>query len=282
MMEKKMILPPWTKSEDRRRFPIDRTNVDNQARYTVLKSSVTGKVIIIDSYKKRYDHMRERILSWANSMKDTDGEKYYRMLSLTYDVEGTKINPVNWKPNDIRDFELNLRNFLKDNFPDVILLGYAWVGEVMPVSKNYHYHLVMVTDRRVYLPDGVIPKMWGKGFVKITEGKTAFYLVAYTKKKNQKDYFYFPWGARGFGIWVSPCAMSGEIKSSLIMKFRSLKIWQMNYLMEHRNGDDLTLDLEVLSGVRAPPSEWIWMGSWVKLEKAENQVTELMSDIHLE
>jgi hypothetical protein len=276
-----MTLPVWKKSEEKRSFPVDRSNPANHARYSVLVDVGTGRPIIVDGYKKRYDLMRNRVLNWANVMKPEEGEeRFYKMISLTYDVNGTKIVARNWRPNDIRDFEVDLREYIKNNYPAIIIYGYAWVGEVMPISKNYHYHLVIVTSERLHFPNGTIEGMWGKGFIKLTAGKSPFYLVSYTKKKDQKDYFYFPWGARGFAVWVAPWATNGIYKSKMLLRFHSLKMWQLQYLALHRKGDDLLLDMEeVLSGVRAPPSNWKWVGSWVKLEKAESQVAELLAKV---
>ena len=267
-----MTLPPY--KHERRSFARDKTNPANHARYTVLWDG--AKWLIIDEYKKRYDRMHMRIVAWANTLKALNGDVYYRHITLTYDTHGTVGEAHKWMPNDIRDFELKLRSYINKNWTNVIIWGMAWVGEIQSISKNYHYELMIATSDRIYFPLGMIDDLWGRGFIKISEPDEPWYLVAYCKKKNQKDYWYFPPGARGFGVWVSPCAYSGIYRSKVLLRFHSLKIWQMNYLIEHNDGGDLVMDLEEkLYGVRSPPSKWRWMGSWVKLKNAENQVAEL-------
>jgi len=269
----KMTIPTWEHVQ--KRFYRDTSSKLNHARFSVLVNRQTGKVIIVDGYKKRYDLMRTRVKNWADQMGKVDGPVFYKMISLSYDVFGTKIPKQNWRPNDIRDFELALREYLKEHFPDVVLYGYAWVGEIQPTSKHYHYHLVIVTGKKLFFPDGAVDRLWGRGFVKVTVAKSPFYLVAYCKKQDQKDYFYFPWGARGFAVWVAPWAISGGQKSKALLRWHSLKLWQLEYLAEHSKGDDLETDLECLNGQRSPPSNWEWKGSWVKLERAQGQADEL-------
>lgn len=282
LKEKKWKRPIYRLPRDENGKVIFRDYLDprNHARYSVMFDEASGKTVITDSYKKRYDMMRFRIVAWANSINQSEGEKFYRHLTLTYDTLGTKIQAVSWKKNDIRDFEVSLRRAINKKWPGVIILGFAWVGEVQPTSKAYHYELMIVTDKRIFFPAGMIEKMWGKGFIKVKEAQAPWYLVSYLKKKNQKDYWYFPHGARGFGVWVSPCALVGHLRTRSLLRFRSLKNWQMDYLAEHWGGDDLDDDIEssldLLSGVRAPPSGWTWKGSWAKLENAESQVAELV------
>jgi hypothetical protein len=257
----------------------DYNDINNRGRYNNFRSRVSGEWFTQDAYKVRYERMRSRVVAWANVLKEIVEDVFYRHITLTYDTFGTVIEAHKWRPNDIRDFELKLRSYIAKKWPGIIIWGMAWVGEIQPTSKQYHYELMLATSGRIYFPDGVIDKLWGRGFVKVKEPSSPWYLVAYCKKKNQKDYWYFPYRARGFGIWVSPCAESGKYKSKTLLKFHSLKIWQMNYLMQHSTGDDLVMDMvEKLGGVRAPPSEWEWMGSFVKLENAERQVSEEKSN----
>jgi hypothetical protein len=260
-------LPEW--EHQKRAFLRDKTNPENHARYSVLFNQSTGKSIIVDGYEKRYNLMRGRILNWAKQLQKLEGEIFYKMIGLTYDTQGTKIEAVNWTPNDIRDFEVALRAFLKRRYPAVLIYGFAWVGEVQPNSKNYHYHLVIASSKKLHFALGDIERLWKKGFTKVTVARSVFYLVAYTKKKDQKDYFWFPWGARGFSVWIAPWAVHGGEKLAVMLRFHSLKNWQISYLVEHAKGEDLESDLDLLNGVGPPPSGWIWKGSWVKKELAE-------------
>ena len=271
-----MDLPAWKHVP--REYHRDKTNPANHARYSVLRNLETGKIITVDGYEKRYNLMRGRILNWAREMQKLEGEAYYKMLSLTYDTQGTKIEAVSWTPNDIRDFEVALRYWLKKNYPAILIYGFAWVGEVQPISKNYHYHLVIVSSKKLHFANGSIENLWKKGFVKITAARSPFYLVSYTKKKDQKDYFYFPWGARGFSVWVAPWAVAGGYKLKCVLRYNSLKNWQLHYLVAHAKGDDLETDFELLRGLKAPPSGWEWKGSFVKLELAESKIVELEAE----
>jgi len=272
------VITEW-KNDEPGKYTIISPGIDvNHARYTVLHNRMTGKSMIVDEYKKRFDRMRSRIMAWANVLKEMNETVYYRHITLTYDTHGTVGEPHKWRPNDIRDFELKLRAYINKVWSGTIIWGMAWVGEIQPYSKNYHYELMIATSNRLFFKNGVIDDLWDRGFIKIAEPNAPWYLVAYCKKKNQKDYWYFPPGARGFGVWVSPCAYSGIYRSKVLLRFHSLKIWQMTYLIENNHGEDLVMDLEQkLYGVRAPPSDWEWKGSWVKLENAEGQVAELMA-----
>jgi hypothetical protein len=268
-----MDLPKWEHVP--RAFHRDKTNPANHARYSILHNPVTGKNIVVDGYEKRYNLMRGRILAWANQMKKLEGEAFYKMIGLTYDTKGTKIEAVSWTPNDIRNFEVALRAWLKKNYPAILIYGFAWVGEVQPISKNYHYHLVIVSSKKLHFARGAIERLWRKGFVKVTASRSPFYLVAYTKKRDQKDYFYFPWGARGFSVWVAPWATKDGQKLAVMLRYHSLKHWQLDYLAKNSKGDDLEKDFEVLKGLAPPPSGWEWKGSFVKLELAEAKIEEL-------
>jgi hypothetical protein len=244
-----------------------------------LRNRSTGKVVIVDGYKKRYDLMSGRIWKWADVMKHLDCEVYMKMISLTYDVFGTKGEPSNWTANDIRDFEVRLRAHLKKYYTGVRLLGYAWVGEVQPGSKHYHYHLVLATDKKLHFANGVIARLWGKGFIKLTVARSPFYLVSYTKKKDQKDYFYFPWGARGFAVWISSDVLSDGKNSKRLLRANCLKEWQIKFLVANMTGDDVLDSLDLLKEAEPPPNGWEWVGSWVKLELAEEKVKELEAEL---
>lgn len=247
-----------------------------------MVNPITKQVVTKDGYLERYNRMRTRILEWARQIQKLDEPAFYKMISLTYDVKGTVIKATNWLPNDIRDFEVELRRYVGKNFPGIIIWGFAWVGEVQPNSKNYHYHLMVATSKKLHFPRGVIEKFWAKGFIKMTPAKTIFYLVSYVKKKDQKDYFWFPFGARGFSVWIAPWAMSDGKRLKSLLRYNSLKNWQFEYLAEHSKGDDLEAALDLLSGVRAPPSNWVWVGSWVKKEKADAQVAEILANFEKE
>jgi hypothetical protein len=225
--------------------------------------------------------MRTRISNWGHELEKIEGGVELKMISLTYDVKGTKREAVNWQPNDIRDFEVAFRAYIARTRPHVLIYGFGWVGEVQPISKNYHYHFMVGSSSKLHFVPGEIEKLWGRGFVKVTKAYSIGYLIAYTKKQSQKDYFYFPMGARGFSVWIAPWAFAahgtwGEgNRLKVLLRCDSLKDWQSKYLRENSKGDDLENDLELLAGLKKAPSDWVWKGSWVKLELAEKQVVEL-------
>lgn len=262
---------------------VDKSLPENQARYTTVYNTRTGKAVVVDAYKVRYDRMRGRVVNWAGVMSKLDQPGFQKMLSLTYDVNGTKLDPTDWKPDDITKFERSLFGYLRTHFPAIIIYGYAWVGEIQPNSKHYHYHLVLVTSKRLHFANGKVFKLWAKGFVKVTVARSPFYLVSYVKKKDQKDYFYFPRGARGFHVWVNPDAMSGGSLARLKLRFDSLKWWQVAYLQAHMVIDEQahteSIDMSLLKGLPAPPSEWVYAGSYYSLENAQLHVLDLMGFI---
>lgn len=241
----------------------------NITRYSVLNNNITGDVVIVDGYEKRYDRMRKRIVNWANLSKDIAAPVFYKMIGLEYDTRGTFIIANDWIPNDVRQFELDLRAYLRKKYPGIILYGYAWVGETMPISKIWHYHLVLVTSKRLHFARGEIRLLWKHGFIKVTTANSPFYLVAYVKKRDQKDYFYFPFGARGFAVWFDRCVVSRGHNAMRDLRILSLSRWEFSYVFDN------DLDLDSLKDVRAPPSGWSWCGSYYHKELAESKAAEI-------
>lgn len=248
---------------------MDRSNPENRSRYHIFKNVATGQMVISDGWAKRRFHMNARIFGWANQMKRE--KVYYKMLSLTYDVFGTVIDSHSWVPNDIRDFNQKFLRYLAREFPGIKILGYAWGAEIQPVSKHVHYHLYLATDRRVGLNEWEVAKMWGRGFIDIKVGRSPFYLCSYLKKKDQGDYYYFPYGCRAFSVWISPAAGGGM--SRLRLRWENLKEWQQKYLLDHSENE--CLNLALLVGIRAPPSDWTYQGSYCSEEYAKMKASEL-------
>jgi hypothetical protein len=211
-------------------------------------------------------------------MNSLDEPAFQKMLSLTYDSKGTVLAPTTWGPNDIQRFEKSLRRWIHRRFPAIMLYGYAWVGEVQPASKVYHYHLVVVTSKRLHFARDEVFQMWARGFVKVTVARSPFYLVSYVKKKDQKDYFYFPQGAHGFAVWISPTCHMGGQEARAVLRWQSLKWWQQKFLGEHGTDVGGGVDFAALHDLRAPPSGWVWAGAYYHKDMAEARAAELMAD----
>jgi len=230
--------------------------------------------MVVDQQKKRYDHMRARVASWAKLLARSDVPVYFKMLSLTYDTLGTVTDPRNWQANDIRNFELSMRKFLKQKFPGIVLYGYAWVSEIQPISKNYHYHLVLATSKRLHFSKGASGELWPHGFSKITVAQSPYYLVSYVKKQDQKDYFYFPFKARGFAVYIAKGVLAGAQSARLLLRFNSLKYWQVAEVLQHLEEDGF-INLTRVKDARPPPSEWAYAGSTVTRGYADMKAAEL-------
>lgn len=162
--------------------------------YTILKNDQEQKVIYIDNDKKRLWHMRERVTAWVDYIPP--GSEIW-MITLTYDTLGTLTKvPYDWKANDIREFNLRMREELGDN-----LLGYAWVLELTQKGVP-HYHYLCVIKEGVKIPYPDENGIWIKGLTRIEKARTPFYILKYTGKEYQKDFENYPKGARLFAIWM--------------------------------------------------------------------------------
>ena len=161
--------------------------------YTILKNDEMGKAIYIDNNKKRLWRMRERVVAWADYIDDSM-DMY--MITLTYDTKGTLGPASSWEKNDIRKFNLKMRDILKDD-----LIGYAWVIELTK-NKIPHYHYLALVKKGVKIPYPDKNNTWEKGLTKIEKARTPFYILKYTGKEYQKDFENYPKGARLFAIWL--------------------------------------------------------------------------------
>jgi len=160
----------------------------------------------IDSPLARVRRCQQRVMGWAEALP-RDNRKVRRagkkiaigprlvMLTLTYrDADG-------WKPNDIRNFMLDLRKELGEG-----LLAYAWVLEVQKRGAP-HYHVLLYVKRSTNIPKPD-EKLWKHGLSRIETAKSAFYIAKYTGKAYQKHDL--PSGARMFAVWIRKGAISDE------------------------------------------------------------------------
>jgi hypothetical protein len=256
---------------------LDRDDPRNRTRYTVLWNEQTGSYCVVDQQKKRYDHMRGRVAMWAQLLARSEVPMFFKMIGVTYDKLGTMHDASSWRPNDIRDFEVTLRAYIKKYFPAIILYGYAWVSEIQPISKGYHYHLVLATSKRLHFTRNAIEGLWSHGFSKVTVAHSPYYLVSYVKKQDQKDYFYFPFKARGFAVFIAGAVLCGGQQARLMMRLNFLKHWQMKEILDHYE-DDGYFNLGRVKDARPPPSDWQWAGSYVNDWAAVDRAAELTEE----
>jgi hypothetical protein len=159
-----------------------------------------------DSPAARVRRCQRRVVGWAEALP-RDPRRVRRaggkiaigprlvMLTLTYvDAEG-------WKPNDIRNFMLDLRKELGE-----ALLAYAWVLE-MQQRNAPHYHVLLYVKRGTDIPKPD-EKLWKHGMSRIETAKSAFYIAKYTGKAYQKHNL--PSGARMFAVWIKKGAINDE------------------------------------------------------------------------
>jgi hypothetical protein len=167
------------------------------ARYFKLVNRFTGKFIVIDCWARRLARMRWKIFAWSEIVKNYYPDYACKMITLTYDLEGTLINPTAPEANDIRDFHKKFkRKYKKD------LVALAWVAEVF-VSGTLHYHVLAVIPKKLKLDCPDKDGIWDKGMSRVTNSKTGvYYICAHVQKSNQKDFSKYPKGARLFGLWI--------------------------------------------------------------------------------
>jgi len=236
---------------------------DGMKRYAALLGP-GGRVIVVDGFKKRYDHMRARVFGFADEMKylASAGPCFYKHLTLTYDVFGTMGVSSEWCPNDMRDFIIRLLRYLSKTYPAVRLYGYAWAGEIQPNSKHYHFELMLVTDRRIFLQNARVRALWGHGFVHMADGQSVYYLCSYLKKTSQKNYWYFPVHARSFAVVIKHDVIVEGQALYLRLRLKFLKWWQWKWLCD--GATDGVLNLATLKDAHPPESEWLYLGSYTQ------------------
>lgn len=177
-------------------------------RYIVFSNYQTGQMAIIDTVKNRYNRMRNRIKSWSGLIDGIEGNKRLVMVGLTYRPG------EDWNPNDIREFMSKVKRKLGDK-----LLGYAWVSELQERGA-IHYHVLMYFKKGTRFPLPDKSGWWKHGSSSVTSAKSPWYVLSYTKKSYQKNYEFFPSGARAFAVWIHDSILTEKLRYS------SLKDWE--------------------------------------------------------
>lgn len=160
-------------------------------RYIVLVNRLENKAVIMDSFERRYQYMRQRISEWSRIMdllkKELPGTRLV-MVGLTVAKVG------DYKAGMIRDYVKELKRILSDR-----LYGFAWVAELQERGA-VHYHLLACIDKSVRVPMPDKSGMWKWGSSNVVKAKTAYYICSYIGKERQKDLSRFPKSCRTFAV----------------------------------------------------------------------------------
>jgi len=158
--------------------------------------------IEVDSHLSRLRRCQRRVHAWASAIP-TPNRSIRRknkkinigprmvMLTLTYRTASE------WKPNQVRDYLVDLRNLLGDR-----LLAYAWVLEMQQRGAP-HYHILLYVQRGTNVPKPDAG-MWRYGLSRRETAKSIFYICKYAGKAHQKEYQKegLPIGARMFAVKI--------------------------------------------------------------------------------
>lgn len=162
----------------------------------VIRDIKTGRVGIVDNYKKFRAYMRRKIFAWAGVTADhqEDYGKTYALIQLSYADNST------WQAGDMTRYAQKVINSIgRESVYD-----YAFVMEVKPVSRLLHYHFAMHINSKVFVPYPDKSGMWSLGSTHIYRGVSSpYYLCKYVSKKYQKDGDEFPPGSRKYGVWLN-------------------------------------------------------------------------------
>jgi len=165
-------------------------NVSKKYEFYV-RNKETNQWIKVDDFQKRMARMQRRIHAWARIVERYTKRKTYklRMFTLTY-----KERKDYW-PGQITEFIKEMRDRCKKN-----LIAYAWVLEMQERGVP-HYHVMMLINKKVFLPKPDKEGVWKYGHSNIEwDVKSPFYICAYTGKEQQKKDL--PKHARAFAVWL--------------------------------------------------------------------------------
>lgn len=176
--------------------------------YVLLINRVSKKVILLDTWKVRYNRMRQRVGEWVRVLSIYSDIQFI-MSTLTYAPE------CEWEPNHIRSFMLAMRKTLGED-----LYAYAWVAELQ-LRGVIHYHVMLVVPPELTIGDDLpYPDKagtWPYGMTSVEVALTPFYLIKYLGKEYQKDFSRFPKGIRAFAVNIH------EQAPKLLLRYRSLR-----------------------------------------------------------
>jgi hypothetical protein len=177
------------------------------SKFGIIYSANLGKAYVVDNNHMRYTRLRKAIYEWARIIVVIPDTRMV-MLTLTY-RPGEE-----WSRLDISEYLLKLKKKLKNK-----LLAYAWVAELQERGA-VHYHIIVVCKKTAYIPMPDKSGMWKKGNSNYKKAKTAYYIVAYTKKKYQKDYDKFPAYCHAFAVYVSDKALQVALRENRLPEWK--------------------------------------------------------------
>ncbi len=149
-------------------------------------------VVTIDHEAQRVTNLRKSIGVAAKVMPRTRSDRLC-MVTLTYKGDNT-----NWKPNHVRDYLTNVRNWFKRQTGQK--LRYIWVAELQQRGV-IHYHAVFWMPKGITMPKADKRGWWPYGMTR-TEAvrQPVAYLMSYVSKIESKNVGEFPHGARISGV----------------------------------------------------------------------------------
>lgn len=188
-----------------------------------LYNKKTGVSLEVDAARSRIRRMQRRVFAWADALKDyiENPGSEYRLVMITLTYERVK----DWRPNDMRDFILDLRKVAGAG-----LLAYAWVAELQQRGA-VHYHLLVLARRGTNLPYPDRSGLWPFGMSKVENARTVFYICKYVGKEYQKI-GNFPRGLRMFSVWISKHVALDAIRR-FTFKVSALPVWLADKIREH-------------------------------------------------
>lgn len=175
-------------------------------RYAVFKRG--DKAFVVDLWRLRLDKLRKKIFAWVEACQSLSDDRRVKkcLITLTYDTGGTITSPSSWSPKHISVFidRLKKRKGLQ-------VLAYAWVVELQERGVP-HYHVFMFYKGNVPYPDKSGLWLYGMSNVRFRR-RSARYLTAYLRKKNQKNFSLLPSGARAYACSISDPVLDLQFKA---------------------------------------------------------------------
>jgi hypothetical protein len=190
----------------------------------------TGEVVDVDPRISRIRHLRRRIGAWAQTVSMLNVQGRLVMIGLTY-ADGSS-----WRSDDISDYMNRLSHYLGSD-----LLAYSWVAELQGEGNDgaIHYHVLCMVKRGTDVPKPDESGMWIHGSSSRKSAWSAWYLMTYAKKPQQKGLgeFAYPPGARITGAsWRHIRLIAEELGSAavraahVVAKISTLPRWLLTII----------------------------------------------------
>jgi hypothetical protein len=176
----------------------------------------TGEVVDVDPRISRARHLRRRVGAWAQTVSMLNVQGRLVMIGLTY-ADG-----FSWRSDDISDYMNRLSHYLGSD-----LLAYCWVAELQGEGNQgaIHYHVLCMVKRGTDVPKPDSSGMWTHGSSSRKSAWSAWYLMEYAKKPDQKGLgeFAYPPSARILGAsWRHIRLIAQELGEAAVLGARLL------------------------------------------------------------